>query len=256
MNNNKLHLTAVLPKSFQPTASKDLIRLGGSRDGGYLVSENDIDHSDYLLSFGLSDNWDFESHFVARNNVRVDAYDASSGEQVFRKKAVSKLLELSLYPAVHYALKSIEFKNFFQGEIHHVAKFVGSDDSPDFVSMDDVFAQCPSDKTFIKMDIEGSEYDCLESILTHQNRLTGAAVEFHDVDNRLDEISSFISRFDLSVTHVHVNNFGHITSDGTPSVIEMTFSRFAETTDAEPSFPHELDAPNKKSRPDVSIRFA
>lgn len=256
MNNNNQHLTAVLPKTFQPTASRDLIRLGGPRDGGYLVSENDIGHSDYLLSFGLSDNWDFESQFVVKNDVPVDAHDASSGEKIFREKAVSKLLGLSLYPAVHYTLKSFEFKTFFKGKIRHVAKFVGADDNPDFVSMDEVFAQCPSEKIFIKMDVEGSEYDCLESIIAHQHRLTGAVIEFHGVDDRLDEISNFISRLELGVTHVHVNNFGYITPDGTPSVIEVTFSRFYDRTDAELSFPRKLDAPNKKSRPDVSIRFA
>ena len=68
-----------LPKFFEYKSSSDLTRIGKSHDGGYLVSEIDIQKSDFLISLGMSDDWSFEQDFVKRNNVDVLAYDASIG---------------------------------------------------------------------------------------------------------------------------------------------------------------------------------
>ena len=52
-------IKAYLPKFFFYHTSNSLIRLGKKNDGGYLVSKNDIDKSDLLLSLGIYDDWSF-----------------------------------------------------------------------------------------------------------------------------------------------------------------------------------------------------
>ena len=53
----------VLSKFFYPKKNCNLLRLGNKNDGGYVVEKNSINNSETLLSFGLSDDWSFESDF-------------------------------------------------------------------------------------------------------------------------------------------------------------------------------------------------
>ena len=53
----------VISKYFYPKTNCNLLRLGNKNDGGYVVEKNSIKNSEILLSFGLSDDWSFESDF-------------------------------------------------------------------------------------------------------------------------------------------------------------------------------------------------
>ena len=68
---------------FQPKEKYKLIRLGRNNDGGYLAEEQSIKNSQLLLSFGLNDDWSFESHFVKLNNVPIQAFDGSISLKLF-----------------------------------------------------------------------------------------------------------------------------------------------------------------------------
>jgi hypothetical protein len=46
---------------------KDLIRVGSQSDGGYVISNKIIRKADYLLSFGLGDNFRFETDLKKKN---------------------------------------------------------------------------------------------------------------------------------------------------------------------------------------------
>ena len=50
--------------SLRPKPPNDLLRIGGSHDGGYLISKSAVSKSRYLLSFGLSYDIGFENDFV------------------------------------------------------------------------------------------------------------------------------------------------------------------------------------------------
>ena len=57
-------MKAILPKFFHYYTGNDLIRIGRNHDGGYLIAKVDIEKSDLLISFGISDDWSFERDFV------------------------------------------------------------------------------------------------------------------------------------------------------------------------------------------------
>jgi len=55
-----------------------LIRLGNIGDGGYVICSESVKNSNKLLSFGISDNWSFESEYLERNSLAtIDCYDFS-----------------------------------------------------------------------------------------------------------------------------------------------------------------------------------
>ena len=57
----------------------DLIRIGNSGDGGYLVSAKSIDEVNHLLSIGISDDWTFEVEIAKANPaIAIDGYDRTS----------------------------------------------------------------------------------------------------------------------------------------------------------------------------------
>jgi len=59
-------------QSFKPMFLDDLIRVGASFDGGYLVNERSIQSSQYLLSFGVYDDCSFEADFLNRQpNLQI-----------------------------------------------------------------------------------------------------------------------------------------------------------------------------------------
>ena len=53
---------------FKPKHKYFLERLGKENDGGYLINSEAIIKSDYLLSFGIFDDWSFEKNFIIPNS--------------------------------------------------------------------------------------------------------------------------------------------------------------------------------------------
>ena len=64
---------AVLPLFLRPLKGAELVRMGRDNDGGYLVDKRSIISSEFLLSFGIYDDWSFEKDFKKFVNVPVVA---------------------------------------------------------------------------------------------------------------------------------------------------------------------------------------
>ena len=55
-----------LHKIFKPKKEYELTRLGKKNDGGYLVGIQTVKESQYLISFGIRDDWSFEKDFLKK----------------------------------------------------------------------------------------------------------------------------------------------------------------------------------------------
>ena len=91
---------------------KELVRLGSIDDGGYVLPIKDIKSSNVLISFGISDNWDFEKDFIKISNAKVIAYDHSIDSNFWIskfKKDLIKFIKLKIFkPKKLYKMRDFE----------------------------------------------------------------------------------------------------------------------------------------------------
>ncbi|MDN2582846.1 hypothetical protein [Aquibium sp. ELW1220] len=243
---------AILPAAFRHRLCPDLVRIGSDGDGGYVVSQGDVRRSDLLLSLGLGDDWSFERAFHGLSPVPIRAYDGSVNRKLFYRAAWQALKRRRLEETFEHLRNYRHFKRFFVSDRVHVRKFVGS---PLYLSLDDIIRGIAARNIFVKMDIEGSEYRCLDALVENQHLLTGVVIEFHDVDLHLDRIVSFMEQFRLRLVHVHANNCAPVTTAGIPLALELSFS--ARPAPREPwcDYPSPLDRRNAADQPDIVIGY-
>ena len=60
LDKNKILILMTFSLFFKPKHNYFLERIGKENDGGYLINSEAIIKSDYLLSFGIFDDWSFE----------------------------------------------------------------------------------------------------------------------------------------------------------------------------------------------------
>jgi hypothetical protein len=115
---------------------------------------------------------------------------------------------------------------------------------------------------FLKMDVEGGEYELLPAVLTiaeqEPNRFSGLCVEFHDMTNREEEFHDILRRMQqtFSIVHLHANNAVALTNDFV-DVLEISFDRKAgkESTQVRRLPIPGLDFPNNPELPDLTLVF-
>ena len=240
-------MNCLLPKSFKFKQAKDLIRIGKDNDGGYLISKKDLLKSDFLLSLGIYDDWSFEKDFIKKNKIPLHAYDASLNYKFLIK------LKISIIDKVK---KIFSYINFFKGNNIHFRKFIGINNNKEgFYTLSSVLKDLEFKAIFLKIDIEGSEYRILDSIISNQQKLSGLVIEFHDCDINLSKIEWFIKNFNLKLVHIHANNHGLFDLDKKmPLVLELTFSQYCELND-QLDLPHPLDMRNDNNREEINLEF-
>ena len=249
-------MKTLLPSFFKFKTGNDLIRIGSDNDGGYLISEKDVDNSEILISLGISEDWSFEEDFLKMKNIELLAFDGTISEKKFLLFIKSRLRQIYRINNFLSAVKLyLSYKKFFEGKRKHFEKNVSSGvkNNPNFITMKEIFQLTPLNNIFLKIDIEGWEYRILEDILDNQERLSCLVIEFHDCDLHLDRIKNFIKTFSLNLIHIHANNYSEIsTKDNLPLVMELTFSKNSECLDSS-VLPHPLDQPNNKNADDIFL---
>lgn len=247
-------MLARLPTFLKFKSAEDLIRVGRSNDGGYLVSAADVVQADGLISVGMADDWSFEADFLKKNMVRLVIYDGSVSYRYFVLQILKKIAKFSSTREILSAVSCfISYMTFFnENDRRHVSRHVGLIDGTTSVSLSSAISSIDRKSIFLKIDAEGSEYRMLDDLLQNANFLTGAVIEFHDVDLHLSRIQEFVRAFPLSIAHVHANNAAPVAGqDLIPTVLEITFTRHARITTA-CYMPHPLDMPNVEDRIEIS----
>ncbi len=271
-----------LPKFLNPYKVKNLIRLGKNNDGGYIVNAIDVNNTKNLISLGISFDYSFEEGFLKMNNkTNFRSYDGSVGFKYYRKKCKYRTKNFLLKPKIKTFMNFIEglnlllkFSIFYKfnlfRKISHTEKFVTSDTSsfkdfekeygyePKFIEFNSIISD-KFNSVFLSIDIEGGEYELLEDICSFSRNIIGLNIEFHNVQDNLEKIESFIKKFDLLLVHTHINNFGPIVN-GIPSVIELSFSRNSEidrfsNNKLNNKLPINLDQPNNSDGIDYLVTF-
>jgi hypothetical protein len=132
----------------------------------------------------------------------------------------------------------------------------------DCSDIEKIFKRIENDRIFLKMDIEGSEYDVIEDVLTQHKRITGMVIEFHNINSMYDEWLEIIKKImkNFNLIHIHANNFGKIGDKKIPDVFEITFENKSYNKSMEKDSNHtypikKIDSPNNPKINDYELTF-
>ncbi|MFM1755362.1 MAG: hypothetical protein RL621_266 [Bacteroidota bacterium] len=253
---------------LSPYIVKDLIRLGNKNDGGYVIPQLLIKETDFLVSLGISNDWSFDEDFKKINPaIHIHGYDHTISARVFRRNIRYVILNMFLLRFSWKKLKDsisllFSYQSFFKDDVTHFQKRIHNrQDYLDDITLDDVILKTKSKKIFLKIDIEGSEYRIIDSIVKHANKISGIAIEFHETDPYRPIFISAIKKLQkkFKIVHFHPNNFGGYSADGLPETPEITFINNKiniKTYGKRKLLPLDhLDAPNGPLRTDYQINF-
>jgi hypothetical protein len=262
-------------KSLAPFLIKNdnLIRLGRIHDGGYILSDKLLENTELLISFGINADWSFEKDFKNKRDVTIHAYDFSVTYFSLVKKLIKYLTRFRFRAARRQFMAILDFKVFFneKNKINFHCKGVGNQVNPEFLTFEEVMNMSgrklddSNRNVFVKIDIEGSEFDVIPTMEPYFNQIVGMAVEFHDLGNNSASFNALISllKNDFHIMHVHGNN-NDLTINGTdlPTVIEITFfnKRLVQENDVHLStkkYPIKgLDYPNTRNKKEIPLYFS
>ncbi|MDR0662829.1 MAG: hypothetical protein LBF80_01950 [Spirochaetaceae bacterium] len=270
-------------ETYRPIKLDDLVRLGREYDGGYVVSRRQVEKTDILLSFGINDDWSFETDFEKLQRIEMFAYDYSVSNKYKINEIrdyfgcmLGSLFVLRRSKVKEYWRKIFEIKQnlnrlhgYFQKKYgrHFIPKYLGDSDNDQYVSFHTIFTELSGAgklSVFIKMDIEGAEYTALPHLSPYFDKINGLAIEFHGLNQgKAFEETTKLLLNDYYVAHIHANNScGHIINSLLPMVIEITFihKSMLPSENAEPStlkYPVKgLDFPNMKTLDDIVLNFS
>ena len=220
----------------------ELLRVGGTKDGGYLIP-NDLEGIAQCLSAGCDLNWTFEKSLHSTHGIASSILDSED-------KRPSDL----------------------GSEQTYIAKWLGNSDTDSTIKFDtwiDLSTKNSNGDLLLQMDIEGFEWEALANIgFKSLSRFRVISIEFHSTQNLYNKrlfqtvyspvIQNLLSLFD--VVHVHPNNCCGATRFGDlefPNIFELTLHRKDRSLGnlGYNSLPSPLDTKNVPSEPDLFITW-
>ena len=213
----------------------ELIRIGGMSDGGYLIPDI-LDSIDCAISPGVASTATFELDLVNR------------GIPCF----------LADY--------SVDEPPFMSHQIDFEKKYLGTKDSEVFMTLDTWLEKknIESHNLLLQMDIEGAEWQVLESVSRDTlNRFRILVVEFHGLHHiflrfSYERIINIFEKLlaDFFVVHFHPNNNDGLCRQlgvNIPPTVEVTFLRkdLVNHVETVSTLTNSLDVQNSSWKPNI-----
>ena len=222
-------------EKFRPKSTgKELIRIGGIGDGGYLLP-NDLSGISACFSPGVDVSSAFEEELAEKYEIKSFMADFSVDKPPIDNK-------------------------FF----HFDKKFLGNKNDEKFIRLEDWVKSNTNDNSdlSLQMDIEGAEYEVIiDTPREVFKKFRIMAIEFHSLDmifnkNAFKMVEAVFDKLssDFTVAHIHPNNSRPIINKNSidfPELLEFTFLRNdrVELNDEKLQFPHALDEQCAPHRP-------
>lgn len=223
---------------------KDLTRLGRNKDGGYVIPKRLLRESVALISGGVFTDWSFEKDFINKSLINdfilVDKNTSIIGMTNNLFKDI-KDRKISLFTkakcTLHYLynLPRVFMMRFILKE-KFIESFITSSNSRNsekksFITISNLISKLNTKKIdkniFLKLDIEGSEWEIIGDLLANLKYFSGIAIEVHDLNIYGNELDNLINKFNskkMELVHVHPNNNGGLCEKTLlPRLLELTF---------------------------------
>lgn len=259
---------------LRPVPPADLIRMGRNYDGGYVFSSASLQRCDYFISCGLSYDWSFEIELKAqRPDMPIVAYDKTSGFNTTMLYWIFKNLgKVAAYPIRSLGVQDtpaeslgkismmLRMNKIFSGNLKFVKKHIGVQNGNGVQSLGELLS---GGKSYgVKLDVEGTEYELLDTLVDQLPGIELLLIEFHGVEEYAATIEPFLKAIRTThyVQHVHGNNYDRVNRFGFLNSIELTIARkdasFTNATGKPPAYPIDgLDFPNDRRKPDFGFSF-
>jgi len=200
-------------KAYDQNGPLKLVRHGRPYDGGYVVPVKAFEVADVLLGYGIFNDNSFEDEFSLIYNKPSYGFDGG----------ISGISSKSpLFTFVDECIGSDRFLRTYESSSGKVSTFSQQINN---LGLKDK-------KVFIKMDIEGAEYDAFEDILSKHDVIAGMALEMHFEEHgmalRATKLLESLNK-NFILLHVHGNNlcggrFSTSNSVGViPEALELTY---------------------------------
>lgn len=286
MNSNSKTFRTICyaPAELAPQMS-DLVRLGRTADGGYLLPRKVLTEVNACLTFGLGVEWSFEKDLFDLKNgtisprsiVFFDAsisvlgiigsliymgrrtvYEIRSRRPVSERKFRLVDLKRSLIALMTYLPTFRLRKNRFV----HIRKFVVHNPSKgNEISFQDALKyRLDPKKTIVKMDIEGGEWDLIRRKEDVDLLLDVPVLIMEIHDTRKEQFIKIVEllKAHFWIAHIHGNTSGRCSETGMPLYLEMTFvnKRFSPDSGSRKKLPIEgLDFPGRSGEAPYEFVF-
>lgn len=239
---DKLASLLMVHTAYKNGEPLELYRHGRDNDGGYVVPKVALESADALIGYGIADDASFEDQFSQIYDKPSYGYDCSI-ESVESSSHLFKLVSECI------ASKDYLYSNNLSFNQMKVSSFA------DHIRDNNLIGK----KIFVKMDIEGAEYDAFDDILLNRNNITGIVLEIHFSDKNIERTVNLLSKLNRNflLLHVHGNNCARKSFEASnvigklPYVIELTYiNKFligGYEISKDQSHPNRLDMPNCKN---------
>jgi len=255
-----------LPQKLKPFYTKNLLRLGTLRDGGYIINQEILDKSKTLLTFGLFEEFTFEEdYFKMKPKNRIIVYDHSVNKIFWIKNALKwffhfihnqkNFLKIFGYFSYRKLFKKENVNHYKLRVREHAQKNTNSISIKEIILKNNIIPK----ETILKIDIDMDEYRLLEDILEFD--FMSIVFEFHHTDLLMDKILKFLENSKYKIIHIHGNNFDYPDKNGNPIYLEITLANtdYIEVSNnyIDYKLPVEkLDFPNDIKRDEIPIIFS
>jgi hypothetical protein len=225
--NIKINSGDEIYKVLRPYKFEGLVRVGGFKDGGYVVPEAYLKNLTTFVNFGVGEDFDFEMELLNRYHVLyILSFDNLVSLRYFIIHALKGLAKFALRKANFYLAyfrltllaRYVKFYlltpqvNFFSIEI-------------DKNRTDKIFSTLPINSG-LKVDIEGSEYKILDVIALYKSKFNFIIIELHSVQLHKVKIIEFLNDMSDEFQVAHTS-FKNMISDVqiNPQTIEVTLCK-------------------------------
>jgi hypothetical protein len=223
---------------LQPTLKVNIVRFGDDMDGGYVLVDC-IKDSTFVLSIGVG------------NNI---TFDSTISNHVSRVIMVDHTVNIGNVPSNAWFIKK------------KLVPFVK--DNTLETSLPELINQVPlNSRIILKMDIEGNEWEILESLDgAYLKKFDQMVIEFHGIlekakkdslDSMQNVIRKLLNFFD--VVNIHANNYSSyqiFLNFPLVDVIEVTFlNRQVSDYSRVYNNSKHLNFPNNPNKPEIFLTF-
>lgn len=228
-----------------------LKRMGRQFDGGYVVPLKAFQKADALMGYGIADDISFEESFSDTFQKPSYGFDGGAASPKIKNPLCRFVPEcLGTNAFLYKGQKATQTASSFSEQLERF--------------------QLKDKKVFLKVDIEGAEYEVFADILSHAPNITGLVLEIHSLEKAafvrkaihlLEEIEK-----NFVLVHIHGNNCSphrwrsfQVKSGELSSIMELTYINknllSGHSLSLQQKHPTPLDMPNVSKKREVEFEL-